>query len=392
MALTDTDSDTDMTEVSPAAIGVRVLGRYEIREVLGKGAFGTVVACRDLQLGNAMVALKILSKSVSASRKGRARLAREIRAAHRIQHDHVVKFYDLIQEGDFLAIVMEYVPGLKLRDLINVKRLLPYTKLVETLRQTCEGLKAIHAHNIIHRDLKPDNILMSEDGIVKITDFGIASLSNSGEGTQIIKTPMPALCFLNNSFEAAQEGCGSNSSASHSGNTSCSGSTAREGCTRSGTGSTRQVLGTAQYVAPESIAHGIYNERSDIYAIGAITFELITGRQAFQCETQDELLRQKIERDPPAPLKLRGDCPLALNEFCMKAMCREPSSRYPSAEACLSVLRHAVQNKNLPSLCGNNMPLIESGSRDVTANSDLKSGSSPWNVFAAIFERILGGK
>ncbi len=283
--------ETSSREELEAVWGPAARERYEMLECLGRGASGTVYACRDRYLANAPVAMKVFPLALMKDPESRTRLAQEIRAAHRVCHENIVRFYDFIQETNFFAITMELVPGIPLRQFIAPTRELPLARVLSVLRQCCAGLQAIHAAGIIHRDLKPDNILVTRDGIVKITDFGIAAFSR---------------------MEATQE------------------MVARSRRPEARSKTHKTTLGTVEYISPEFIEHNKFDNRSDIYSLGVIAYELITGRYMFDYETVPQLLELKVMKSPRPPHLLRPDCPMELSRICMRALRRDPHGRYQS--------------------------------------------------------------
>ncbi len=281
-----------------------IRGRYEIIKRVGKGSFGTVYACRDYYLGNATVALKIFPPQVLHDPVSMSRLAGEIQAANRVDHENVVRFYDFFKYSDFCAITMEYVDGPSLRKYTErAGRMgsLPYELIIDIARQLCRGLQAIHAHGIVHRDLKPDNILMARDSFPKITDFGIATLS----GESVF-------------------GAGVQNQASSD---------------RGGKRRGANIIGTGRYISPESAEFNIYDFRADLYAFGVILFELITGRFFFQYKNFNELMRLKIKYDAPPPETIRPDCPEGLSRVCIKALQRNADNRYQTVAEILHDLQ-----------------------------------------------------
>ena len=275
-----------------------VKDRYELVDCLGRGASGTVYACRDRYLANSLIAMKVFPAQMLQDPAARTRLAGEIRACNRVDHENVVCFYDFIQENDFFAMTMEYVAGIALRRVIRPDNSLPIARIVAILRQMCSGLGAIHEADIIHRDLKPDNVLISPSGTIKITDFGIATFSRiEDKQGEIIK-------------DAAW----------------------RSTAVKKRGGIRGRIVGTLEYISPEFIEHNTFDSRSDIYSLGVIAYELITGRYIFDYENLPQLLQAKVTKSPKAPQLLRPDCPIELSRICMKALRRDPRGRYQNVQ------------------------------------------------------------
>ncbi|MGI6525323.1 MAG: serine/threonine-protein kinase [Bdellovibrionota bacterium] len=285
-------------------IGKLFNDRYEIVRKVGKGSYGAVYACRDYYLGNSIVALKILHPKVLRYANAAKRLAQEIQAANRIDHENIVRFYDFFRCNDLCAITMEFINGPSLRNYIEENAPFDYTFITEVLRQICTGLQAIHNHDIIHRDMKPDNILLADGWNAKITDFGIAYLIDGNDEYSSMKAD-------------------------------------NQNSTGTGTGGTKkkQLVGTMRYISPESIEFGQYDKRSDIYAVGVILYEMLIGKYFFTYKNASELMNIKIKFDPDSPATIRRDCPLMMEKICVKALQRNPENRYQSTEEILEDIR-----------------------------------------------------
>ena len=277
--------------------------RYEILRRIGKGSYGTVYACRDYYLANSVIAMKVFPPHVLKDRLAAKRLAHEIQAAHRVDHENVVRFYDFFKYSDFCAITMEFVDGPSLHRFMEEFAPMPYGMIVDIARQICIGLQAIHAHGIIHRDLKPDNILIAHDSIAKITDFGIAALGETDL--------TPAQQYDTNSN---LDGNGGKKLGVH-------------------------IVGTGRYISPESVEFNYYDKRSDVYAFGVILYEMITGNYFFTYKNFGDLMRLKIEQDAAPPEEHRPDCPELLSRICIKALQRNPDNRYQDISEVLEDLR-----------------------------------------------------
>ncbi len=257
------------------------VGRYEVRAVLGEGAFGRVYRAFDAELGRE-VAIKVphpqgLTPAV------RERFLREARAAAHLHHPNVCPIFDVGTDGDLPFIVMRFIPGGTLAELLASRRQAPPPKFaVATARQLALGVAAAHAEGVIHRDLKPQNALWDESRRqVVITDFGLARVGG----------------------EAVLTGQG-------------------------------DVLGTPSYMAPEQ-ARGdttAVGPLSDVYSLGVILYRLLTGEPPYQ-GTVYEIMVQAVEGKPRPPSALRPDLEPALDALCLKAMAVTPGNRYPSAKA-----------------------------------------------------------
>jgi eukaryotic-like serine/threonine-protein kinase len=258
------------------------LSRYAVEKTLGKGGMATVVLAEDTQLRR-MVAVKRLAPSFVADDVLQKRFFREARIAARLSHPNLVAVYDVGEEDGLPYIVMEYVEGETVADLIARTASVHPERAVKLLLQVCAGLEHAHAAGLVHRDIKPQNLLIRSDGVVKIADFGIARML---EGTQL---------------------------------------------TEAGT-----VLGTAAYLAPEQAAGERVTAAADIYSLGAVGYELLSGRPPYEFESLADLALE--ERQPPRPL---DDVPPDLERAMLHALALKPADRPRSAsELARELARH----------------------------------------------------
>jgi len=288
----------------PIEISSLIAERYQVVEQLGSGAFGAVYACKDVALADRVVALKLFPYDISNHVRSRARISQELQCAFRINHDNVVRFYEPVFHEELIGYTMEYISGDTLRSHIGPSIMLPGRAVLDVLYQICSGVRAIHQAGIVHGDLKPENIMYTRDGIVKIADFGLANrLRNPsssgmlpGGGEQIIEP------------EAAT------------------------------------VYGTLDYVSPEYFTSGRCDERSDIYALGVIAYELIAGRRMFEDSDPFSLVHKKLTRDPPeldlSARSLDGD----LMEILRDALMRDPDKRIQSVDEFRDKIRRVLKN------------------------------------------------
>lgn len=265
--------------------GAVINNRYEVVRCLGTGSMGLVYACRHKELGDHMVAMKVLFSNVARDEVAFARFKNEIVASYGVNHPNVVRAYEYFKEGDMVAYTMEYVDGGDLADKMNECEIFEIDECIRLLKQTCSGLIAIHEAGIIHRDLKPENILLDKKGNVKITDLGIARTQKGPRLTE------------------------------HGG-----------------------VVGTMQYVSPEYLEEGVVDESSDIYALGVIAYEMIVGDEPFQGETAIEQMTLRLRSDPDPLYLHRSDCPAPLSNIVLKAMARNTNDRYSTAAEMLKDL------------------------------------------------------
>lgn len=258
--------------------GTVIADRYEVVKCLGAGSMGLVYACRHKELSDHLVAVKVLFPEVARDATAAARFKNEIFASYDVSHPNVVRAYEYLRDGDLVAYTMEFVGGGDLAQQLESGHPLPIDRTVEILCQMCAGVQAIHDAGIVHRDLKPENILLTKDGIVKIADFGIA---RTGYGPKLTE---------------------------HGG-----------------------VVGTIDYVSPEYMLNSQVDWRSDIYAMGVLAFEMLTGRLPFKADSVYAAMTQRLKTDPPAPSTFNPDCTPELDRIVLKALSRDVETRFQSA-------------------------------------------------------------
>jgi serine/threonine protein kinase len=248
------------------------LSRYTVEKTLGKGGMATVELAEDTQLGR-KVAVKRLFASLAGDEVFQERFFREARMAAALSHPNLVAVYDVGEDEGLPYIVMEYVEGETIAELMKRTGPVPPERAVDLLLQVCAGLEAAHAAGLVHRDIKPQNLLVRSDGVVKVADFGIARTVQATQLTQV------------------------------------------------GT-----VLGTAAYLAPEQAAGEQVTAAADIYSLGAVAYELLTGRTPYKFEALAELAIKQQQPPPPLP-----DTPPALGAAVLRALAFKPEDRPPSA-------------------------------------------------------------
>ena len=261
------------------------LGSYEILGKLGEGGMGVVYRARDLKLQRD-VAIKILPAGVSSDPDRRARFENEARAIAALSHANVLAVHEFGAHEGRLFVVMELLDGQSLRDLLAPGPL-PVRKAIDIAIQMARGLSAAHQKNLIHRDLKPENVFVLPDGQVKILDFGLARHAQRPATTDAAETVA---------------------------------------VTDPGT-----VLGTVGYMAPEQVRGGTIDARADLFALGAVMFEMLAGRRAFQRDTNAETLTAILREEPPDLTAARAEIPPALDRIVQHALEKEPQARFQSA-------------------------------------------------------------
>lgn len=272
------------TSFEKLAIGTVFANRYEILEELGKGGMGEVYRVRDKKLDEEM-ALKVLKPEIATHKVIIERFKNELKLARKIGHRNVCRMHDLHEEGDTPFITMEYVQGKDLKRIIKKKEKFEEKDAIAIAKQVCEGLSEAHDLGVIHRDLKPHNIMINEKGIAKVMDFGIAR-----------------------SVEAA-------------------------GVTQTGV-----IIGTPDYISPEQAEGEEADQRSDIYSLGVVLYEMVTGQLPFKGETAFSVALKHKSKIPQDPKKLNPDISESLSRLILVCMEKDRESRYPTAEALLSDL------------------------------------------------------
>ena len=262
-------------------------GRYELIEKIGEGGMAVVYKAKD-RLLNRYVAIKILRPEFTQDEQFLESFKRESQAAAGLQHPNIVSIYDVGRTGNINFIVMELVDGRPLSDLIKEKGRLDYKTTIDIAKQVASALAIAHKHQIIHRDVKPHNIMITSDGVAKLTDFGIArAVSNA---TMVADTS--------------------------------------------------KIIGSVHYFSPEQARGAYVDERSDIYSLGIVMFEMLTGRVPFDGETPVEVALKHINEDVPSPAKLVPGIPPALDKVVLKATDKYQTERYKSADEMLEALKN----------------------------------------------------
>ncbi|MGK5113517.1 MULTISPECIES: Stk1 family PASTA domain-containing Ser/Thr kinase [unclassified Geodermatophilus] len=262
----------------------QVLGeRYEIGGVLGRGGMAEVHRGRDLRLGRE-VAVKVLRSDLARDPSFQVRFRREAQAAASLNHPAIVAVYDTGEDrtttGATPYIVMEYVEGQTLRDLLRSEGVLPPQRAMSLAADICGALDFSHRNGIVHRDVKPGNVMITPDGAVKVMDFGIARAVSDSAATMT---------------------------------------------------STAAVIGTAQYLSPEQARGEGVDARSDVYSLGCLLYELVTGAPPFTGDSPVAVAYQHVREDPRLPSSINPAIPPELDAILLKAMSKNPANRYQSA-------------------------------------------------------------
>ena len=275
---------TLVTSGGELARGTILAGRFELIEELGAGGMGKVLRAYDREVGEE-VAVKLLHPEIALDPRIVERFRNEIKLARKIAHRSVCRMHDLHQDGQTLFITMEYVSGQDLKGLIRQTGALTSGKTISIGRQVAEGLSEAHRLGVIHRDLKPQNIMMDKEGNAKVMDFGIAR------------------------------------------------SLAGAGMTAEGT-----LIGTPEYMSPEQVEGKEADQRSDLYALGVILFEMATGRVPFEGDTLLSVAYKHKNEIPVPPRKLNSQVPESLNKVILRCLEKDKANRYQTADELLSDL------------------------------------------------------
>jgi len=281
----------------PGLVGT-TLAHYRIEKQIGAGGMGEVYLARDPKLRRA-VAIKVIPFELIRDAERKRRFLEEARAAAAIEHAHIAAIFDIDEADDRTFIVMEYVRGQSLRQLLAT-RAVSSQEAVELVRQVADGLAKVHAHGIVHRDLKPENVLVTEEGNVKIVDFGLAKLVEPAFASQM--------------------------------------DTQKELSTVPLQTTPNQILGTPAYMSPEQVRGEVVDARSDLFSLGVILYELLTGSSPFRRDSAAEMFGA-ILHETPQPLRLDRDLSPELRRVVDKALEKDPEDRYPSAKALMVDLR-----------------------------------------------------
>ena len=271
-------------------VGKRLDGRYEIREIIGVGGMAVVYKAYD-NVDDKIVAIKILKDEFSGNDEFLRRFKNESKAIAVLSHPNIVKVFD-VSFGDLIQyIVMEYIDGITLKEYIEQQGPLSWNDAVRLTLQILRGLQHAHDKGVVHRDVKPHNIMVLADGTIKVTDFGIARFARSGQRTI-----------------------------------------------------TDKAIGSVHYISPEQARGENTDEKADIYSVGVMLYEMITGTLPFQAESAVSVAIMQLQKDPKLPRDINGSIPLGLEQITMHAMQKEPARRYKSAAEMLCDLEEFKKN------------------------------------------------
>src|SRR5213082_2237245 len=274
--------------VSDTLINTLFHGRYKIMRKLGSGGMANVYLAEDQELGR-RVAIKILNDRHAGDEQFIERFRREAKNAAALSHPNIVSIYDRGEAEGTYYIAMEYLDGRSLKELIVSRGPAPVNVPIDYVRQILAALRFAHRHGIVHRDIKPHNVLVDAEGRLKVTDFGIARAGAS---------------------QMTEAG---------------------------------SIIGTAQYLSPEQAKGAPVDQTSDLYSIGVVLYELLTGVVPFTGDTPVEIAMKHLSSPPEPPSAKRADVPRDLDLVVMRALAKDPSERYQSAEEMDADLRRIAR-------------------------------------------------
>lgn len=274
-------------------IGKRLNDRYKIKEVIGGGGMANVYLAHDMILDRD-VAVKVLRLDFANDEEFIRRFRREAQSATSLDHPNIVSIYDIGEEDDIYYIVMEHVSGKTLKQYIQQFAPIEQYNTVEIMQQLTSAIAHAHENGIIHRDIKPQNILIDDYGTIKVTDFGIAMALSSTTITQ-----------------------------------------------------TNSLLGSVHYLSPEQARGSLATKKSDVYALGIVMFELLTGRLPFSGESAVSIALKHLQSETPSPTRWNPAIPQSLENVVLKSMAKDPNHRYGSVEAMQEDLNTVLDSNRL---------------------------------------------
>ncbi|HXG63814.1 MAG TPA: serine/threonine-protein kinase, partial [Blastocatellia bacterium] len=254
-----------------------ILGNYRIVEKLGEGGMGAVYKGVDMMLERE-VAIKMLRPELSSQPHVVERFRSEAITLAKLNHPNIATLFNFLREGSDFFMVMEYVRGETLEDVIRKQGAMPVERAIELFAHVLEGIDHAHRMGIVHRDIKPANMMLTDTGSLKVMDFGIARVLGTSRMT-------------------------------------------RQG----------NVIGTVEYMSPEQVRGEECDARSDIYSLGILLYEMLTGRVPFASSSEFELMRAQIEELPPPPRTFAAHIPLPIEHAIMRSLAKKPEARFQTA-------------------------------------------------------------
>ena len=300
--------------------GTLFAARYRIARKLGGGGMADVYLAEDQELGR-RVAVKILHERYANDEQFVERFRREATHAAGLSHPNIVSIYDRGETNGSYFIVMEYVEGRTLKELIRSLGPCPIQRAIAYTRQILAALRYAHRNGVIHRDIKPHNVIVDHEGVVKVTDFGIARAGAS---------------------QMTEEGA---------------------------------IIGTAQYLSPEQARGAPVDQTSDLYSTGVVLYELLTAQTPFSGETPVEIAMKHLTEVPEPPSELRPQVSEDLDLVVLRALAKEPSERYPSAAAMDADLETVAHGGHVPPETADAATMVLAGGRAGDGSTAVTSRS-----------------
>lgn len=274
-------------------VGKRLDGRYEIKEIIGVGGMAVVYKAYD-NIDDRIVAVKILKEEFLANEEFRRRFKNESKAIAVLSHPNIVKVYDVSYGDRIQYIVMECVDGITLKEYIQQQGVISHKEAVFFVTQILRALQHAHDKGIVHRDIKPQNIMLLENGAIKVADFGIARFSRSETRTM-----------------------------------------------------TDSTIGSVHYISPEQARGDITDDKADIYSVGVMLYEMLTGKLPFESDNTVSVAIMQLQKDPVKPRELNPSIPVGLEQIVLKAMQKNVNDRYQSAAEMLLDLEEFRRNPSI---------------------------------------------
>ena len=274
-------------------VGKRLDGRYEIREIVGVGGMAVVYKAYD-NIDDRMVSIKVLKDEFLANEEFRRRFKNESKAIAVLSHPNIVKVYDVSLGDKLQYIVMEYVEGITLKEYIEQQGVIPWKEAVHFTTQILRALQHAHDKGIVHRDIKPQNILLLENGSIKVTDFGIARFSRGETRTM-----------------------------------------------------TEAAIGSVHYISPEQARGETTDDKADIYSVGVVLYEMITGRLPFESDSAVSVAIMQVQNEATPPREINPQIPVGLEQITLHAMEKSTANRYQSAAEMLLDLDELKRNPSI---------------------------------------------
>lgn len=309
-------------------------GRYKIENVVGIGGMAYVLKAIDLKNDNKPVAIKILNEEFNSDENAVKRFLNESEAVAMVDSPYIVKIHDVAITDNIKYIVMEFIDGITLKDYIDKVGALGWKEAVHYVRQILKALTHAHEKGIVHRDIKPQNVMLLRDGKVKVTDFGIA------------KTPTSEPLTM-----------------------------------------TDKAIGTVNYISPEQASGGKVDEKSDLYSVGVMLYEMLTGELPFKSDSPVAVAMMQVSEEPKQPREINPQIPVGLEQIVLKSMSKDPDARFNCASSMEKALEYFVKN---PAVVFSGVPTSVGGTSSGLRNTKEDSSDSENEKGRSMFPVILG--